>query len=81
MKAKLLALILVMAATSLAPTPKKEPKPLDRVQVVALLAGGVPSERLAQLVHRSISILYYFSAAGDVCASADARLGTAGSLQ
>jgi len=45
-----LALILFLAATGLAQTPKKEPKPLDKVQVLALLAGGVPSQRVAHLV-------------------------------
>jgi hypothetical protein len=39
-----------LAATGLAQTPKKEPKPLDKVQVLALLAGGVPSQRVAHLV-------------------------------
>lgn len=50
MKAKLLALILVMVATGLAQAPKPVPKPLDRVQVLALLTGGVPSQRVARLV-------------------------------
>jgi tetratricopeptide (TPR) repeat protein len=49
-KYKLLALILVMAATGVAQTSMPVPKPLDRVQVLALLAGGVPSERLVNLV-------------------------------
>jgi transposase-like protein len=33
------------------------------------------------LVHRSVSALYYCSAAVDVCVWADARLGTAGLLR
>jgi hypothetical protein len=33
------------------------------------------------LVHRSVNKLYYSSAAGGVCASADVRLGTAWLLQ
>lgn len=52
MKAKLLALILVIAATGLAQTPKKELNPLDRVQVLALLAGGVHSQRVAILIEQ-----------------------------
>ena len=47
-----LALILFLAATGLAQTPKKEPKPLDRVQVLALLAGSVSSQRVAMLVEQ-----------------------------
>jgi hypothetical protein len=41
----------------------------------------VKEELHGYLVHRSINDLYYSSAAGDVCASADVRLGTAWLLQ
>jgi tetratricopeptide (TPR) repeat protein len=51
-KAKLLALILVMAATGVAQTSIPVHKPLDRVQVLALLAGGVTSKRVATLVEQ-----------------------------
>lgn len=50
MKYKLLALILVMAATGVAQTSTPVPKPLDRVQMLALLAGGVPTQRVVELV-------------------------------
>ena len=49
MKYMMLALILLLAATDLPQTPKTEPKPLDKVQGLALL-GGVPSKRRAMLV-------------------------------
>jgi Flp pilus assembly protein TadD len=48
----MLTVILLLAATGLPQTPKTEPKPLDRVQILALLAGGVPSKRLAMLVNQ-----------------------------
>ncbi len=52
MKARLLALILLVGAASLAQAPRKDAKPLDKVQILALLAGGVPSQRLVNLVEQ-----------------------------
>jgi len=56
MKRTCLLVILVAASIGLAQAPPAEKKPLDQIQVVALLAGGVPSHRVAMLVsERGIS--------------------------
>ena len=56
MKRTCLLVILVAASLGLAQTPPAQKKPLDQIQVLALLAGGVPSPRVAMLVNeRGIS--------------------------
>ena len=56
MKRMCLLVILVAASIGLAQAPPAEKKPLDQIQVLALLAGGVPSQRVAMLVNeRGIS--------------------------
>jgi Flp pilus assembly protein TadD len=48
--------ILVAASLGLAQAPPGQKKPLDQIQVLSLLAGGVPSQRVAMLVNeRGIS--------------------------
>ncbi|MBZ5671940.1 MAG: tetratricopeptide repeat protein [Acidobacteriia bacterium] len=42
--------VLLLATIGFAQAPRTEPKPLDKIQVLALLAGGVPSQRVATLV-------------------------------
>ena len=56
MKRACLLVILVAASLGLAQAPPAPKKPLDQIQVLALLAGGVPSPRVAMLVNeRGIS--------------------------
>ncbi len=50
MRIRVAVSILLVAAISLAQAPKKQPRPLDKTDVLALLAGSVPSQRVAQLV-------------------------------
>ena len=51
MKRTCLLVILVGASLGLAQAPPAQKKPLDQIQVLALLAGGVPSPRVAMLVN------------------------------
>jgi Flp pilus assembly protein TadD len=51
MKRTCLLVILVTASLGLAQAPPAQKKPLDQIQVLALLAGGVPSPRVAMLVN------------------------------
>ena len=51
MKGACLLVILVAASLGLVQAPPAQMKPLDQIQVLALLAGGVPSPRVAMLVN------------------------------
>ena len=51
MKRTCLLVILVAASLGLAQAPPAPKKPLDQIQILALLAGGVPSPRVAMLVN------------------------------
>ena len=56
MRPTCLLVILVVASLGLAQAPPAQKKSLDQIQVLALLAGGVPSQRLTMLVNeRGIS--------------------------
>jgi hypothetical protein len=52
MKRAFLLVILIAASLGLAQTPSAQKKPLDEGQVLAMLAGGVPSQRIAALVDK-----------------------------
>ena len=64
MKRACLLVILVAASLGLAQAPPAEKKPLDQIQVIALLAGGVPSERVAMLVNERVALSLRLSNSG-----------------